>query len=168
MCGEQICIPFAVVLPVGSPPRVRGTEGKGWCWCVKLRITPACAGNSSGLTRTTKMWRDHPRVCGEQRSLLRWRHGGGGSPPRVRGTEGSGFGDVLDNRITPACAGNSSSISSKYRMPRDHPRVCGEQFYRGRQKKKNWDHPRVCGEQLSTLRAVASTEGSPPRVRGTD
>ena len=148
MCGEQICIPFAVVLPVGSPPRVRGTEGKGWCWCVKLRITPACAGNSSGLTRTTKMWRDHPRVCGEQRSLLRWRHGGGGSPPRVRGTEGSGFGDVLDNRITPACAGNSSSISSKYRMPRDHPRVCGEQI------RANGNEP-IC-------------KGSPPRVRGTD
>ena len=53
--------------------------------------------------------------------------GGGGSPPLTRGTvlvSQRGGGNF---RITPACAGNSSSLSS---------RPCGR-----------WDHPRLRGEQ---------------------
>ena len=50
-------------------------------------------------------------------------------------------------RITPACAGNSSSIRDVSSASRDHPRVCGEQ---------------------AAAPALEPGEGgSPPRVRGT-
>ena len=49
-------------------------------------------------------------------------------------------------RITPACAGNTSSGSSSL--------------------KAAWDHPRVCGEYIQTLIDCATDVGSPPRVRG--
>ena len=70
-------------------------------------ITPACAGNRSGVTKLTITTPDHPRVCGEQFNLvcesLAWR----GSPPRVRGTADSGADIDSHLGITPACAGNS-------------------------------------------------------------
>ena len=50
-------------------------------------------------------------------------------------------------RITPACAGNSSSSGPRLSMTEDHPRVCGEQPER-------------------PTKGVDIT-GSPPRVRGT-
>ena len=49
-------------------------------------------------------------------------------------------------RITPACAGKSKNQSTKRRMGRDHPRVCGEK------------------RMLGT--AKDGYNGSPPRVRG--
>ena len=50
-------------------------------------------------------------------------------------------------RITPACAGNRSEGDHTMEEKRDHPRVCGEQPWRGGGRLLGW--------------------GSPPRVRGT-
>ncbi len=70
-----------------------------------------------------------------------------GSPPRVRGTVAAADIFFVQRRITPACAGNSSS--------RPHGRSpCS-------------DHPRVCGEQHAFNLLSVSQQGSPPRVRGT-
>ena len=65
----------------------------------------------------------------------------------MRGTECAVLIQRQSYRITPACAGNSGWHTRVSPIPRDHPRVCGEQF----------NKIRVCG----------SEEGSPPRVRGT-
>ena len=54
----------------------------------------------------------------------------------------------MQNRITPACAGNSCSTAG------------GAFCY--------WDHPRVCGEQYANPRSIDMDGGSPPRVRGTE
>ena len=48
-------------------------------------------------------------------------------------------------RITPACAGKTACVRG---------RVGG-----------SWDHPRVCGKNLFCFSSIASTLGSPPRVR---
>ena len=128
VCGEQLHRGSNRQRSVGSPPRVRGTAAPAIVQCQQARITPACAGNrfSNNLVHITV--RDHPRVCGEQQRGGTKNVFSPGSPPRVRGTEGSGFGDVLDNRITPACAGNRK-VSLPITLPNwDHPRVCGEQF----------------------------------------
>ena len=112
-----------------------------------MRITPACAGNRSLQFERYATVRDHPRVCGEQayifgRLLLVW-----GSPPRVRGTDlPIGFCS-LRQRITPACAGNSTWYDTSIHTL--------------------WDHPRVCGEQATLSHKLAASQGSPPRVRGT-
>ena len=66
VCGEQPRL-FSTLIPsLGSPPRVRGTEGKRYCPLFGQRITPACAGNSFSSQGATAQAMDHPRVCGEQ------------------------------------------------------------------------------------------------------
>ena len=147
VCGEQ-CHPHSGGgFPCGSPPRVRGTAGVNVPLLVKYRITPACAGNRIARWICGANIKDHPRVCGEQNVATCLLVPQAGSPPRVRGTvipqlqKPPGFG------ITPACAGNRSGALETLQQAKDHPRVCGEQWYK-----------------LFILRLL---DGSPPRVRGT-
>ena len=86
-------------------------------------------------------------MCGEQRIGCQIRMGHIGSPPRVRGTVASVIAMAGDERITPACAGNSFW---------HYEWVWGVR-----------DHPRVCGEQGCPLDRQSPGLGSPPRVRGT-
>ena len=71
-----------------------------------------------------------------------------GSPPHARGTAGWDRLDFFRERITPACAGNSTSKNS------------------GQDGEK--DHPRMRGEQTLTVNPDAYIRGSPPHARGTD
>ena len=73
-------------------------------------------------------------------------NGQAGSPPRVRGKLLRAAAVQLMRRITPACAGKTSS----------HTPACS----RGR------DHPRVCGENCCMHNKGRGMLGSPPRVRG--
>ena len=70
---------------------------------------------------------DHPRMCGEQNQLLMDQVPIPGSPPRVRGTASLSGADSLQDRITPACAGNRICRNLQQSAAKDHPRVCGEQ-----------------------------------------
>ena len=87
-------------------------------------------------------------MCGEQHAEGHGPGAGVGSPPRVRGTVSVFPFSRPAARITPACAGNSQSITATLTAAGDHPRVCGEQNLP--QSAAN------CGK------------GSPPRVRGTE
>ena len=86
-------------------------------------------------------------MCGEQfgRHIPASRQRG--SPPRVRGTGICKIFCTHGLRITPACAGNSDTLPISPIVPRDHPRVCGE--------------------QQNQITLVDIFRGSPPRVRGT-
>ena len=86
VCGEQTASPLISARMAGSPPRVRGTVTARIMAHHRQRITPACAGNSRLLDNPCIIWRDHPRVCGEQPGRLPGLLPGRGSPPRVRGT----------------------------------------------------------------------------------
>ena len=48
VCGEQSCATCCGVFPLGSPPRVRGTDSFSVGAHTHSGITPACAGNSTG------------------------------------------------------------------------------------------------------------------------
>ena len=147
VCGEQFPRGFSSRTALGSPPRVRGT---GWNRSVGTGgagITPACAGNRFPANTFISGKTDHPRVCGEQFIINGQAFCKKGSPPRVRGTVGLGSAGTGGQRITPACAGNSSAAQYLHVSQQDHPRVCGEQM-------------------LKTLNST-KVGGSPPRVRGT-
>ena len=127
MCGEQP-LPVAGLGPQkGSPPRVRGTVSWLHLIAFDIRITPACAGNSTAYHKAQRASQDHPRMCGEQKSRTSGGVGMAPSPPHVRGTKSITHGSSTDPRITPACAGNSSFMRAKSSAIKDHPRVCGEQ-----------------------------------------
>ena len=147
MCGEQPLPAPAAIPAAGSPPRVRGTVMSHAFVRLDFRITPACAGNSLCIHTVFPTVGDHPRVCGEQIISIGETVALNGSPPRVRGTVPAAPVDLAVLGITPACAGNSSSFSSKTTFAKDHPRVCGEQVIFSIQQRLG--------------------AGSPPRVRGT-
>ena len=85
VCGEKLFMSPLFMLPLGSPPRVRGKV------CDKVHQAGAV--------------QDHPRVCGEKCVCVGCVRRSVGSPPRVRGKAGrvQQLGARLG--ITPACAG---------------------------------------------------------------
>ena len=94
------------------------------------------------------VFRDHPRVCGEQLQFELNTAAKAGSSPRVRGAGDSVVEARQPAGIIPACAGS--------RVP---PMTL---------KGSARDHPRVCGEQASQYVDIQSGLGSSPRVRGAD
>ena len=148
VCGEKPEIVQSKQRARGSPPRMRGKVYfilfPGSC----RGITPAYAGKSvERIVNNLLNW-DHPRVCGEKYIHDNLLCTALGSPPRMRGKE---YEVVLKNAlhgITPAYAGKRcKTIDTNTRT---------------------WDHPRVCGEKSTICPTLATTEGSPPRMRGKD
>ena len=131
----------------GSSPRVRGTLAIQQARCARIRIIPACAGNSVCEAKPTSMGADHPRVCGELAKAATRNSLEDGSSPRVRGTPVNVRDDAHLARIIPACAGNSTlRVRRLLSLP---------------------DHPRVCGELAILSKEYGGKGGSSPRVRGT-
>ena len=91
-----------------------------------LRITPACAGKTSRISRHSTKRPDHPRVCGENPKSHGRNGKYGGSPPRMRGKLIRGIIGNLPERITPAHAGKTSAARQARQTSADHPRACGE------------------------------------------
>ena len=85
-------------------------------------------------------------MCGEKSAFLLRICILRGSPPRVRGEVIRPFSGRRAPRITPACAGRSSTNGSRISRPKDHPRVCGE--------------------KTQDILSASIRTGSPPRVRG--
>ena len=71
VCGEKCAGIVALLIKVGSPPRVRGKDNRPAEEIAADGITPACAGKSSAFGITTIWTWDHPRVCGEKNDLKR-------------------------------------------------------------------------------------------------
>ena len=97
--------------PIGSSPRVRGTQRERLWPRLCERFIPARAGNTTvvmadGVARTV-----HPRACGEHLCPVIDSYGNPGSSPRVRGTRGDAGADVVASRFIPARAGNTSEGS---------------------------------------------------------
>ena len=93
------------------------------------------------------MCEDHPRGCGEhhlQGNLSFWNSG---SSPRMRETLAASYMLVFLIRIIPADAGNT--------------------IYGLEPEDDHTDHPRGCGEHGGVDLQTVETDGSSPRMRGT-
>ena len=66
MRGEQPGTSSRNGANTGSPPHARGTAKDRFIAALFIRITPACAGNSLSDRPPSFVWRDHPRMRGEQ------------------------------------------------------------------------------------------------------
>ena len=98
---------------VGSPPLARGKLTSFNSHLIPVRITPACAGKTSEVS-TFKHWEeDHPRLRGENMTILKNKDSGHGSPPLARGKPGNGRSRSGYGRITPACAGKTRELHSR-------------------------------------------------------
>ena len=110
----------------GSPPLARGIQLWRQPSNLESGITPACAGNTLLLrTNETSSW-DHPRLRGEYKNTKRNYKACLGSPPLARGILISASIIISNQRITPACAGNTTTAETRRPGTRDHPRLRGE------------------------------------------
>ena len=146
VCGEEPTGCYNCGSLPGSPPRMRGRAEAKEADRLAARITPAYAGKRACSSGVSVGKADHPRVCGEEGLLFRGIGGEGGSPPRMRGREPLRAVTICCVRITPAYAGKRSGWPAVRSKPKDHPRVCGEEWYADRKG--------------------LATGGSPPRMRG--
>ena len=109
------------------------------------RITPAYAGKTQSSRSWWAMCRDHPRVCGKNKLPdILWL-AVKGSPPRMREKLHRGRRCCIEQGITPAYAGKTSTNAL--------------------QVLDMWDHPRVCGKNVFSVEQVKPVWGSPPRMR---
>ena len=93
---------------------------------IRNRITPACAGKRHQHTALKVYERDHPRLRGEKQPIPAVTSLPMGSPPLARGKADLIVDSALNVRITPACAGKSTSPSMQKACRKDHPRLRGE------------------------------------------
>ena len=107
---------------------MRGKAQNNRKMTIKPGITPAYAGKSPTTLYLQKLYRDHPRVCGEKKSVCATSGCCVGSPPRMRGKANVYYMIPGEKRITPAYAGKSVRRFPNSTFLRDHPRVCGEKL----------------------------------------
>ena len=105
VCGEKSSKTFTRSILKGSPPRMRGKDGRGYHPERQCGITPAYAGKRPQSSSRRNTRRDHPRVCGEKPSRTGAVPARTGSPPRMRGKAKCRAGRQRRPRITPAYAG---------------------------------------------------------------
>ena len=110
----------------GSPPLARGIQLDPINLCKHIRITPACAGNTSCSSRNPKLNTDHPRLRGEYEKDVAKKQTNKGSPPLARGIQAARYKITDGHGITPACAGNTFNFLILCRKAQDHPRLRGE------------------------------------------
>ena len=65
-------------------------------------------------------------MCGEHISTVGCHDVKAGSSPHVRGARGLLLPRGIVLGIIPACAGSTSYLAAIFHLPRDHPRMCGE------------------------------------------
>ena len=111
---------------VGSPPLARGILECLDSRSSRMRITPACAGNTKLFADETCGDRDHPRLRGEYDYIALSDGDELGSPPLARGILAELQVAKKQERITPACAGNTKTPPGILFGNRDHPRLRGE------------------------------------------
>ena len=146
MCGEpwsqcRVCAPVE-----GSSPHVRGALVSSFIKTIQCGIIPACAGSTLGMGNWCRFRWDHPRMCGEHKSMAFCVGTLRGSSPHVRGALVWSCPYCGHSGIIPACAGSTRYSTTGKQGRRDHPRMCGEH---------------VVSEHLH-----GHVQGSSPHVRG--
>ena len=125
MCGANLLVMVGQPVGDGSSPLVRGKLQAVLGQRAKRRIIPACAGQTQPFGTCTGSCPDHPRLCGANLDCGFRLFVGVGSSPLVRGKLRRPPGHDIQNRIIPACAGQTYRPAREFRDTPDHPRLCG-------------------------------------------
>ena len=129
-------------------------------------ITPAHAGKTGTSSNSESPPRDHPRACGENAAATRTERVGRGSPPRMRGKLPLRSSVRQRIGITPAHAGKHDAEGRARQVPGITPAHAGKTFTFKAFFRISRDHPRACGENFSLPHDFQPWSGSPPRMRG--
>ena len=145
-CGAHREYTLVFTIRAGSSPRVRGSRGSRRRARRRLGIIPAGAGLTRFRPDRSRSCRDHPRGCGAHVMHHSQKAACMGSSPRVRGSLLPRRFAAASTGIIPAGAGLTTPSKVNPLAFRDHPRGCGAH--------------RLIHDYFS------SSEGSSPRVRG--
>ena len=124
-CGANHDCVRPLFRPFGSSPRMRGKHAVAGAARRVVRIIPAHAGQTSGLTYPMPSVADHPRACGANFRVREVVDAYAGSSPRMRGKRLHKRHRGKPVRIIPAHAGQTGERPSNARPLADHPRACG-------------------------------------------
>ena len=146
VCGENLLQSCYSTKMLGTSPRMRGKHV-----CHNLppplgRNIPAYAGKTRTNQAGGVKRAEHPRVCGENRSMGGDNSLDNGTSPRMRGKLAPLVGEISSLRNIPAYAGKTATFTRATPLPPEHPRVCGENAH--------------------SLDLNAGAGGTSPRMRG--
>ena len=96
----------------GTSPRARGKQGGLLLDFRKQRNIPACAGKTEAAEAVPPENAEHPRVRGENASMLSVTDNPPGTSPRARGKPQTTPAVVSPMRNIPACAGKTGAASA--------------------------------------------------------
>ncbi len=145
-CGEHDGGFAKLTEDQGSSPRMRGALPDPGGDLSTIGIIPADAGSTQRRAPGVLALRDHPRGCGEHKSLCAMTTSFAGSSPRMRGAQKKPRPLSATSGIIPADAGSTGPRAARSGCP--------------------WDHPRGCGEHVSPNERGVIAPGSSPRMRG--
>ena len=130
----------------GTSPRVRGKLWGLPGTALLSRNIPACTGKT--YRTGSEGWRveEHPRVYGENLPAAGVSVRADGTSPRVRGKPDWYNHDAVNARNIPACTGKTVWPRLRDSVPKEHPRVYGEN---------------ISADVYNSVR-----DGTSPRVRG--
>ena len=152
------------------------------------RNTPACAGKTRRPSSARPPVRKHPRLRGEDCSVVATMSSQFETPPLARGRRDDHRRPLLRPGNTPACAGKTGIDSGRIDIYQKHPRLRGEdvvwEFWttglmetpplaRGRRHAKpRQPHPSrntpACAGKTSVKVQPTGTKRKHPRLRGED
>ena len=150
----------------GSPPHARGRRRGRLSLCQRRRITPACAGKTGVSLVCFGVWRDHPRMRGEDSSMSRAASRQAGSPPHARGRHYELNRPEGWERITPACAGKTPQAVAVARCRSDHPRMRGEDMLPVPKFRRMYGSPPHARGRLLNLGVCRGDGGITPACAG--
>ena len=125
-CGENIPLATHIDYRTGSSPRMRGKLPYYVGSDARMRLIPAHAGKTRTLVQQQAPCRAHPRACGENVPSGILASDQEGSSPRMRGKLFGFRGSFEGRGLIPAHAGKTDLSEGVGKMPRAHPRACGE------------------------------------------
>ena len=126
VCGENIWAAEDGFGDAGTSPRMRGKPCSRALNTRLLRNIPAYAGKTIFSHSAKRSQQEHPRVCGENKSVYQSRSVGGGTSPRMRGKLFQALSKSDSPRNIPAYAGKTRVNLLEGQPQPEHPRVCGE------------------------------------------
>ena len=125
-CGEHPRLAIDPNRGAGSSPPVRGAQGAHAGTGGGAGLIPARAGSTQKSDRWRKLYRAHPRPCGEHdKAYNLWRSETGSSPP-VRGALHRTIRVTPPLGLIPARAGSTRKPVAAFQLGGAHPRPCGE------------------------------------------